>query len=175
MDISESPELTDEIYQYLNANWKDRLKIPPRMMEEVVKGVYENIGYSVELTSYQKDGGIDLYILRNGDRVSGVQVKRSKNVIGVDQIRSFAGALIIDGLDEGVFVTTSSFTGPAMNAVKSLAQKDVRIELLDSRRLYDCLGLKRINCPSSYNEWESQNQDIKYWQQLTDCVFVSPD
>ena len=68
-----------------------------------------------------------------------VQAKRYQraNKIGVDVIRSFAGALDDHGADKGIVITTSSFTVDANDYVKRNQRK--RIVLIDGEMLADLM------------------------------------
>lgn len=138
LDIHDLDAPIEELQRYLMANYEKRLMLHPRRYEEVVASVFRNIGYRVRLTSYSADGGIDIHVLDGiGDSVSGIQVKRSKNKIGASQIREFGGALLLNGLTRGVYVTTSEYTGGAVNTAEGLRRRGRAIELVDSIQFYD--------------------------------------
>ena len=65
-----------------------------------------------------------------------MQVKRNKDTrkIGVEDIRCFLGALLVQDMCRGIFVTTSSFTRGALNLVsaESLREKSYFLDLVDS-------------------------------------------
>jgi len=89
---------------------------------------------------YSRDGGIDAFLQKDGQTV-GVQVKRFRSSIKVEQIRSLAGALLSKGLTKGIFVTTSSFQRGAQPEADHLATKGYAIQLMDSARLFDALKI----------------------------------
>ena len=71
----------------------------------------------------------------------GVQVKRYRNAISAEQIRSLAGALFVGGYTKGMFVTTSRFQ-PGGNEVSALAcARGMAIELLDAPRFFEELKI----------------------------------
>ena len=47
--------------------------------------------------------------MEKGNDISAVQVKRTKNSIKLEQVRSFLGALTIQGIQKGIYVSTSEF------------------------------------------------------------------
>jgi restriction system protein len=75
-------------------------------------------GYDAVATSYSGDYGIDAVLKRSDGLEIGVQVKRYRSSIVVEQIRSFFGALVLGGYTRGIFVTTSKFQrgAPAVTA-----------------------------------------------------------
>ncbi|MBF4333252.1 restriction endonuclease, partial [Vibrio anguillarum] len=121
--------------------YQDRFKVHPKKFEEVVASIFRDIGYSTRVTSYTADGGIDVYMDGPDDKLIGVQVKRTKNKIELEQINSLAGALFIKGCIEGVFVTTSEYRRGAVQTAKAATAKGLPIELYDSKRLLDALQI----------------------------------
>jgi restriction system protein len=79
----------------------------------------------------------------NDERI-GVQVKRTKNSIKVEQIRSFVGALILGGFVKGIFVTTSSYQSGVAALVEQVAQKYIPIELIDENVFFEALSVAQI-------------------------------
>ena len=108
LDVTDLTAPIAEVRDYLAARYEQRLKVHPKLFEEVVGSVFSNLGYRALVTAYSGDDGIDV-ILTSGEETVGVQVKRYKNKINVEQIRSLAGALVLKGLTRGIFVTTSTF------------------------------------------------------------------
>lgn len=86
------------------------------------------------------DGGVDGVI--NEDRLGleriYVQAKRYAvgSPVGRPDVNGFVGSLVGLGATKGVFVTTSTFSQPARDYVKHLAQ---RIVLIDGRELADLM------------------------------------
>ena len=161
IDPTDQETPISEIRAFAERNWERRFEIHPRLMEELVADVYRNLGYTVELRAFQKDGGVDIYLLGDGTSRTGVQVKRTKNPISVEQIRSFTGALLLRGVASGVYVTTSRFTSPSEDEALVSGEKGIPIELWDSGRLLDYLDIQRSPPPSSFPEWKDQVGTIK--------------
>jgi hypothetical protein len=104
--------------------------------EWLVGEVFRREGWKVEETGRQDgpDGGIDLIVTRQGEKRI-VQCKRwTAKWVGVDDVRSFAGAVTREGLrpTAGTFVTLSDFTEQARKEAKSMG-----LTLLDNRDLYE--------------------------------------
>ena len=144
LDPSDISIARKELSLYLVAKFGDRFKIDPKRYEDVVAGVFADFGYRVRTTSYSGDKGIDIFILDgDGNDTVGVQVKRYKNKIEAEQIRSFAGALILNGVTEGVFVTTSSYSSGSTKTAAEYISRGLNISLYDSDRFYDRLKITR--------------------------------
>jgi restriction system protein len=143
LDLKDQSTPIEDIRSYLAANYKSRAGIDPWKFEEVVASVYKSLGYRTRVTARSGDDGIDVVLDGPDNSVIGVQVKRYKDKINVDQIRAFVGALCIEGLTQGIFVTTSSFQSGADRTVRraSLGGFPVKIELVDAQRFYEALGL----------------------------------
>lgn len=110
-------------------------KIDPYNFQELVAGLLEGMGHHIEWVAPRgPDGGVDIHAASGG--VSGkrikVQVKRRKDTLNVDTIRSFRGTLK-EG-DTGLFISTSGFTS---EAAKDARQGDRHLILIDGKRFFD--------------------------------------
>lgn len=142
LDLADVSTPLNEVRAYLLAKYSERFNVAPRKLEELVGSVFSDHGYEVMVTAYQNDGGIDVVLSDDRSNI-GVQVKRYKNRIEADQIRAFAGALLLGDHPCGVFVTTSEYRSGAVTAAKGFTSRGLPIELIDARRLYDALKLKQ--------------------------------
>lgn len=142
-DLTDVNQPISEVKNFLTAKYDSRFFVNPKLFEEVVASVFKEIGYDVNVTGYSNDGGIDV-VLENGqnDKI-GVQVKRYKNKIKVEQIRAFAGALILSNFTKGIFVTTSDFQPGAIKASQSFTMKTLLIELVNASKFYDALKISQ--------------------------------
>jgi restriction system protein len=84
------------------------------------------------------DEGIDGIIKEDklGLDIIYIQAKRWQGTVGRPEIQKFAGALLGQKAKKGIFITTSSFSGDAVNYVKNL---DSKIILIDGRHLADLM------------------------------------
>lgn len=143
-DISDISTPILDVRSFLSGRYDVRNSVHPRKYEEVVASVFADLGYRVELTSYSRDGGIDV-LLENGSNCFGVQVKKSKNKIQVDAIRSFVGALMIGGVTKGIYVATSGFTRGA-KATADIASKSIMpIELWNASSFLEALKVAQLS------------------------------
>lgn len=104
--------------------------------EWLVGEVFRRDGWKVEETGRPDapDGNVDLRLGKRGQRVL-VQCKRwQSKVVGVDDVRAFAGTLMREGLTgaSGIFVTLSDFSEQAREEAKQ-----VGLVLMDNRDLYE--------------------------------------
>lgn len=153
LDLSDVRVPINEVRDYLSAKYEKRFLLHPRVLEETVASVFKDHGYRVTVTGRTGDDGIDV-ILRKAEQEIGVQVKRFKDSIEVEQIRSLAGALLLSHFTEGMFITTSSFQRGAQGTVdRYLAcQQPVSIRLIDAWRFYDALKIAQRSLPRPLDE-----------------------
>lgn len=161
----------DELKRYLMGRYNDRMKIHPKKMEEIVESIFKSAGMTTRATSYSKDGGIDIFVLEHpGDKLVGVQVKRTKNKIECAAIDTFQGALIRNDVTKGIFVTTSDYTGGAKNYAREFNKKAIPIELWNSKELFDRI---RISLRPAYSEVDESTPFYRIWNEL-DTVKTFP-
>lgn len=141
-----------DIRDYLAAKYDARFHIDPWRFEEVVASVYEDFGYHTRVTARSSDGGIDVILDGPENSVIGIQVKRYRDKINVEQIRAFTGALFLKGIAQGVFITTSSFQTGAQSASDISKMRGIPIELIDATSFYQALGLAQREMYKSIND-----------------------
>ena len=152
---------SNELCRYLVANYSDRFNIHPKQYEDIVAGVFKDFGYRVRTTSYTGDKGIDVFVLDGeGNDTAGIQVKRYKGKIEAEQIRSFAGALILNNVTTGVFVTSSSYRSGARSTASDFISRGLDISLWDADDFYNKLRITRRPLYSRPNEQSAAYFDL---------------
>lgn len=131
--------LRDELLQRILAN-------SPAFFEQLIVDLLVAMGYggshkdAAAQLGRSGDGGVDGIV--NEDRLGldriYVQAKRHApgNPVGRPDVNAFVGSLVGLGAGKGVFVTTSTFSQPACDYVRHLAQ---RIILIDGQGLADLM------------------------------------
>jgi restriction system protein len=152
-DVSDITAPVQEVRNYLAARYEARYEVHPRVFEETVASVFKGLGYGARVTGYSSDGGIDIILDSPTSGIVGVQVKRYRNAIKVESIRSLAGALILNDCTAGVFVTTSEFQSGCEKAAKLFAIRGIPIQLLNASKFYDALRLVERTCRSGERDW----------------------
>lgn len=144
-------EQIDAAYASLTGALRDELlerilENSPAFFEQLIVDLLVAMGYggghknAAAQLGRSGDGGVDGII--NEDRLGldriYVQAKRyaPANQVGRPDVNGFVGSLVGLGASKGVFVTTSTFSQPARDYVKHLAQ---RIILIDGRELGDLM------------------------------------
>jgi len=136
-----------EARRYLSRQFEARLSMNPRLFEQTVASVLGDLGYRAQATAYSNDGGIDVVLEDGSGARIGVQVKRRKDAIEVEQIRAFLGALVLGGYSRGVYVSASRFSRGACKAAEHSAKRGIPIELIDADRFFDVLGYAQLRHP----------------------------
>jgi restriction system protein len=145
LDVTDIETPVEEVRNFLLARYEARFDVSPYLFERTVASVFEDMGYRVLVTSRSGDDGIDVFLYGSTDEVIGVQVKRYRASIKVSQIRELLGALVVNRLTRGVFVTTSQFQSGAAKSAASQGAKQVglSIELIDGATFYEALRITR--------------------------------
>lgn len=123
-----SPRTKDEIREMF-------LKIRPRDFEALTARLYQEMGYTVNLTKYSQDDGADVICYRDDPgrkELLIVQCKRYFKNVGLQHIKELLGTVVDRKATKGVLVTPSEFTKPAI----SKAKDNPRIELLGGTGLH---------------------------------------
>jgi hypothetical protein len=153
LDLADIETPVEEIRRYLVARFDRRFELHPRLFEETVASVMADFGFTAETTAYSNDGGIDVILHGDAGVSVGVQVKRYRNRITVEQIRSLMGALVLGGHTRGMFVTTSGFNRGAVRAASRSSSLGLPIELVDADGFLASLGVANRPMYTSHEEW----------------------
>jgi len=145
---SDMAQRVDSINRKTRSKLKNRLmKMQAKQFEILIGQLLERIGFdedTVHVTSYGKDGGVDVRGVMNAGGVTkinaAVQAKKWKNNIQAPTVQSLRGALTVH--EQGIIITTSGFSKGALNEAK--AQGKAKISLIDGEKLIDLLIKHRI-------------------------------
>ena len=151
------------VRRYLSAKQQALRDMHPRLFEETVASVFRDFDYRADVTAYSGDGGIDVVLRSTAGDVIGVQVKRKKRSIEVEQIRSFLGALTLGGYRRGVFVATSKFQRGSVEAARISTSRHIPIELVDGDRFLHILGAANMEVPATADDCGIHaGQDLRF-------------
>lgn len=122
---------------YLQTNYtlESIRNLSPSDFECFIAELFRSIGCDATVTPHERDNGIDIILSYNGS-TGYVQCKKYiTSQVGVDEVRSFYGA-IVDRLGDGkaYFVTTNVFTHDAREFIASCKYAD-QIKLVDAKLL----------------------------------------
>ena len=74
----------------------------------------------------------------------------------VKELRELAGALVLDGMTQGIFVTTSDFTTGAPRTVSMFRRRGLEIELVNGERFLQQLEIAQRAMYKNREEFDSE-------------------
>src|SRR3989338_2476564 len=121
--IKEEKSLKFNIYSLDNLSGKE--------FEDFLKWMFEELGYSVELTKATADSGVDLVIKKDKEKIA-VQAKRYNRTskISNEVVLKTHGGMAVYKCDKSIIITTSYFTSQARKDAEKL-----KMELWDRETL----------------------------------------
>ena len=113
-------KISEELTTYMLSIPSAIHNISPQKFEELVAYIMEKHGNEVTLTQQSRDGGIDIFALKNegfGNILTIVDCKKysETNPVGTAAVRGMYGTLQIESASHGIIATTSRFTRDANN------------------------------------------------------------
>lgn len=161
--ISFNQKIPDEQIVKEKTTNKDSLKfniysldnLSGREFEDFLKWMFQELGYTVELTKITADSGVDLVLKKDKEKVA-VQAKRWNRTtkVGNEVILKTHGGMGVYNCDKSIIITTSYFTSQAKNDAEKL-----KIELWDREVLSSNIDL--INNQLSNNKSKVEFPDYK--------------
>jgi len=119
------------IHEMLEGNDKTLDNMSGIEFENFLAKLFEKMGYDVSTTKNTGDQGADLIIIKDGLKTA-VQAKRYNNKISNGAIQEVVAALKYYGVNNGMVITNSYFTQPAMKLAKIN-----NIQLIDRDKLLE--------------------------------------
>ncbi|MFA9389322.1 MAG: restriction endonuclease [Prolixibacteraceae bacterium] len=149
IDISKNNIATEDIRRHLKNNWDDRKYISAKKAEDLVRSILkEHLScdvYHSTANVNSPDGGIDLFVCStNGKIISAVQVKRriTDKKESVSEVRNFVGALVLEGYNKGVFITTAKDFTKSAKQIQSnpqLTKYKLELDMINGSQLLELL------------------------------------
>lgn len=130
LDVTDLTIPMTQLRAFLVSRYQHLWNVHPAKFEQLVADVFNDFGYSSVCTAYSCDGGIDVFLQKQNE-VIGIQVKRYRGKIKIEQIRAFLGAMLVNNLANGIFISSSEF----QSGCKPLAER-FAIELIDGKHFY---------------------------------------
>lgn len=157
-------QMRDDLRQQL---LKEVTNVSPAFFEKLVVELLVKMGYggtvrdAARIVGRTGDEGIDGVIKedRLGLDTIYVQAKRWQGVVGRPKLMEFVGALKGQKANKGVFITTSRFTGDAIDYVSKV---DSKVVLIDGDQLADLMIDFHIGV-SPFITYEIQRLDSDYF------------
>jgi hypothetical protein len=128
--------------------------------EDEVGELYKKMGYIVKVTPKSGDGGIDL-ILRKDNQKIGVQCKHHSKPVGPNDVRAFIGVLLTQNYDSGIFISLNGFTA-TVNCEVIKSRNMVHIELISLPEILKMVEISNSNYDKKANTEVQTEQPISY-------------
>lgn len=131
-------------FRYVDENYL--LNLHPRGFEKFCSLLFYKLGYKVELTQYEYDGGKDIILIDENQEKIFVECKRwtqastnSGYMIGREICQKLVGAMIQNGVKKGMVITTAPIHKNALEFKKDLIKNnsDIELELIDMNRILE--------------------------------------
>ena len=151
-----------------------------RKFEQFIATQFKRKNFNVILTPQTNDGGKDIIIEKN-DIKTYVECKywNSNKSIGREEIQKLAGATMMDGLKNALFITTSTYNENALETAKALNKNGFNINLWTIDNLLDFINQAEKN--HNYNEknqitiLKKEKEDlISMFDELTSKIHIEP-
>jgi|GEM_PF-358801 hypothetical protein len=165
-----------ELTRHLGKDFSAIRHIDPHKLEGIIGGLFaEHLDCKVELTGRSHDGGVDLFTVEAEDPIA-IQVKRrSRNASeSVAAVRDFLGALVVNHVRRGIFVTTAPRFSTFAEEAKAQAELEgFLIDLIDFDRLRKIFDLSWK--PGISHQGEASWKDLSYLSQRSDGLLESAE
>jgi YVTN family beta-propeller protein len=124
-----------------------------RQFEELIGAAYQRHGYHVIDTGKGADGGVDLILVRGGERIF-VQCKNwTAWRVGVRQVRELKGVVATEGATGGIVVTSGRFTKEA-----AVFARQAGVALLDGPQVVQLVGPVAMGQPHPHPQPSAEHQ-----------------
>jgi|GEM_PF-5745923 len=156
----------DLVRAYIAKRWDNIRDVHPRKVEQIAAAAFSDFfGCEVRLTAYSKDGGVDMYAVISNSPWA-FQVKRTGQMAeGVEKVREFLGAMVENGIANGVFVTTArKFTkgARAVGISPHVIRQGVQLELVDGNSFAEIFDLHYFEQSPPWKDcWPGALGDVK--------------
>ncbi|MBO6219768.1 MAG: restriction endonuclease [Treponema sp.] len=167
-------DLLAEGYKRLSENLADELlekilSCSPKFFENLVVDLLVCMGYggsvdeAASVVGKSGDEGIDGIIKEDklGLDAIYIQAKRWQGTVGRPEIQKFAGALLGQKANKGVFITTGSFSTEAVDYARNVSQK---IVLIDGQKLASLMIEHNVGI-SVVRTYEIKRIDSDYFEE----------
>lgn len=93
----------------------DIVRASPTQFEHLCRLLFEKQGYRVIVTEPTNDGGIDIVGSKDGARIVAQCKRYSRKSVGRPAVQQLYGVMAHERAEKGFLITTSRFTGPAVD------------------------------------------------------------
>lgn len=170
-DLTPEERIDDAMRLHNRALEEELLEIlrglDPVYFEQVVVDLLEKMGYGTgKTTKITGDGGIDGIINEDALGLSQIYMQAKRygegNVVNGKEVRDFYGALALNQVSKGVFITTSRFNTTAIQATPP----HMKVVFVDGKQLAQLLVRYEVGV-TPIRHFATKAVDSDYYQQTT--------
>jgi restriction system protein len=148
------------------------LSIEWKLFEDVCAEYLRLKKHDARVTPIGKDGGIDLKVRDATGKVTAIgQCKAWKDAVGVSQIRELYGVMAAEKVENGIYMTTSSFTNDAWAFGRDkkllLITGDELLRQINSMNKASVARLDKLVSVSDYNVPTCASCNVKMVKRLS--------
>jgi hypothetical protein len=150
LDISSV--LDAKLLEYFRRHPARLHELTSRQFEEIIAILFEEFGFSVELTKRTRDGGKDIVAVRHSPAKLKYLIEckhySQGHVVGVGIVRELLGVVTLEKGSKGILATTSHFTREATAVFKTIPwllegrDFDGLVEWLDQYQVFEIDKIK---------------------------------
>ena len=143
---------------YLEQNSRNYwIQMTGLQFEKEVASLFSAKGYDATVTPATADGGVDIVLRKNGERIA-VQCKHHSKPVGPNDVRALQGVVAAQNYSKGIFVSLNGYTSSVCCEVRS---GSVRIELLELKDILQMAKGDDINPVEPPNKPKPQKNELK--------------
>ena len=135
--------------------------------EKEIAKLFRKQGYDATVTSATADGGVDIILRKNGERIA-VQCKHHAKPVGPNDVRALQGVVAAQDYSKGIFVSLNGFTSSVYYEVRN---GRVKIELLE---LKDILEMAMGECEEHFEKPKMVFEEDDEEDDEEDCMGEKP-
>ncbi len=121
--------------------------------EELVSDIFKNQHFDTQITKRTRDGGADILLYDPKGKIAGIveckQYKKQK--IGVDIVRSVAGAGILFESKKIYIATSGSFSKPSGKLIQEYGKHGYELDFYDGQRILNELEVYNAELPPLFS------------------------
>ena len=121
-------EALQEYERYVEKTSRDYwINMSGIQFEKEVASLFRSQGYSATVTSATGDGGVDIILIKDSEKIA-VQCKHHSRPIGPNDVRALQGVVAAKNFARGIFVSLNGYTTTVYGEVRN---SKIKIELLE--------------------------------------------
>ncbi len=152
LDLNSSDLRLAELGTHLRAHSERLFDLSPRRFEQLMTGIFSELGFDAIHTGRSGDGGADIVLFkdRRTDLWGIVECKRYSRhrKVQPEVLRALVGAAVDFGVRRAYLVTTGGASGGLQRKLADFRSRGYELELLQATEILQMLGVYATTLPS---------------------------